>query len=57
LALAQHVEQLGYTRLWGAEHHNMDGIASSATAVLIGYLAAGTRSIRAGAGGRPRGNR
>jgi luciferase family oxidoreductase group 1 len=51
LALAQHVEQLGYTRLWVAEHHNMDGIASSATAVLIGYLAAGTRSIRAGAGG------
>jgi len=51
LALAQHVEALGYTRFWVAEHHNMDGIASSATAVLIGYLAAGTRSIRVGAGG------
>ncbi len=51
LALAQHVERLGYTRFWVAEHHNMDGIASSATAVLIGYLAAGTRSIRLGAGG------
>ena len=51
LALAQHVEKLGYTRFWVAEHHNMDGIASSATAVLIGYLAAGTCSIRVGAGG------
>jgi luciferase family oxidoreductase group 1 len=51
LALAQHVEKLGYTRFWVAEHHNMDGIASSATAVLIGYLAAGTSSIRLGAGG------
>jgi luciferase family oxidoreductase group 1 len=51
LALAQHVEALGYTRFWVAEHHNMDGIASSATAVLIGYLAAGTSSIRVGAGG------
>lgn len=51
LALARHVEALGYTRFWVAEHHNMDGIASSATAVLIGYLAAGTRSIRVGAGG------
>jgi luciferase family oxidoreductase group 1 len=51
LALARHVEKLGYTRFWVAEHHNMDGIASSATAVLIGYLAAGTSSIRVGAGG------
>ena len=51
LALAQHVEQLGYTRFWVAEHHNMDGIASSATSVLVGFLAAGTRSIRVGAGG------
>ncbi len=51
LALAQQVEKLGYTRFWVAEHHNMDGIASSATAVLIGYLAAGTTSIRLGAGG------
>ncbi|MEK1940435.1 MAG: LLM class flavin-dependent oxidoreductase [Pseudomonas sp.] len=51
LALAQHAEKLDFTRFWVAEHHNMDGIASSATAVLIGYLAAGTRSIRLGAGG------
>ncbi|AYC30893.1 LLM class flavin-dependent oxidoreductase [Pseudomonas cavernae] len=51
LALAQHVERLGYRRFWVAEHHNMDGIASSATAVLIGYLAAGTSRIRLGAGG------
>jgi len=51
LALAQHAEKLGFTRFWVAEHHNMDGIASSATAVLIGYLAAGTSSIRLGAGG------
>ena len=51
LALAQHVERLGFTRFWVAEHHNMDGIASSATAVLLGYLAAGTSRIRLGAGG------
>ena len=51
LALAQHVERLGFTRFWVAEHHNMDGIASSATAVLIGYLAAGTTHLRIGAGG------
>ncbi|PAU64751.1 luciferase family oxidoreductase [Pseudomonas sp. PIC25] len=51
LALARHVEQLGFTRFWVAEHHNMEGIASSATAVLIGYLAAGTSRIRLGAGG------
>ena len=51
LALARHVEQLGFTRFWVAEHHNMDGIASSATSVLIGYLAAGTSRIRVGAGG------
>src|SRR5690606_1434075 len=51
LALAQHVEQLGFERFWVAEHHNMDGIASSATAVLIGYLAGGTSRIRVGAGG------
>lgn len=51
LALAQHVERLGFERFWVAEHHNMDGIASSATAVLIGYLAAGTSHIRLGAGG------
>ena len=51
LALAQHVEKLGFTRFWVAEHHNMDAIVSSATAVLIGYLAAGTERIRVGAGG------
>lgn len=51
LALAQHVESLGFTRFWVAEHHNMDAIVSSATAVLIGYLAAGTQRIRIGAGG------
>ena len=51
LALAQHVERLGFTRFWVAEHHNMDAIVSSATAVLIGYLAGGTDRIRIGAGG------
>lgn len=51
LALAQHVEQLGFERFWVAEHHNMDGIASAATSVLIGYLASGTSRIRLGAGG------
>lgn len=51
LALARHVERLGFTRFWVAEHHNMDGIASSATAVLLGYLAAGTSTIRVGSGG------
>jgi luciferase family oxidoreductase group 1 len=51
LALAQHVERLGFERFWVAEHHNMDGIASSATAVLLGYLAAGTSTIRLGSGG------
>ncbi len=51
LALAQHVERLNFTRFWVAEHHNMDGIASSATAVLLGYLAAGTSRIRVGSGG------
>ncbi|MBS7662764.1 LLM class flavin-dependent oxidoreductase [Pseudomonas lalucatii] len=51
LKLAQHAERLGFSRFWVAEHHNMDGIASSATAVLLGYLAAGTSSIRLGSGG------
>src|SRR4051794_5198909 len=51
LALAQHVEQLGYTRYWLAEHHNMESVASSATSVLIGYIAGGTRRIRVGSGG------
>src|SRR3954470_8654816 len=51
LELAQHVERLGYRRFWVAEHHNMTGIASAATAVVIGYLAGGTSRIRVGAGG------
>ncbi len=51
LALARHAEALGYKRYWVAEHHNMTGIASAATAVVIGYLAGGTRTIRVGAGG------
>ncbi|MBK0062939.1 MULTISPECIES: LLM class flavin-dependent oxidoreductase [unclassified Acinetobacter] len=51
LELAQHAEKLGYERFWLAEHHNMDGIASSATAVLMGYIAANTQSIRLGSGG------
>lgn len=51
LALARHVERLGFERFWVAEHHNMDGIASSATSVLLGYLAAGTSKIRLGSGG------
>jgi len=51
LQLAQHVEQLGYTRYWLAEHHNMISVASSATSVLIGYIAGGTSTIRVGSGG------
>ena len=51
LTLAQHAERLGYRRFWVAEHHNMPGIASAATAVVIGHLAAGTKTIRVGAGG------
>ncbi|HEV2915273.1 MAG TPA: LLM class flavin-dependent oxidoreductase [Pyrinomonadaceae bacterium] len=51
LALAQHAESLGYRRYWLAEHHNMPGIASAATSVLIGYVACGTRTIRVGSGG------
>ena len=51
LDLARHAERLGYNRFWVAEHHNMDGIASSATAVLLGYLAGGTSTIRIGSGG------
>ena len=51
LDLAQHAERFGYNRFWVAEHHNMDGIASSATSVLIGYLAGGTSTIRVGSGG------
>src|ERR671920_833974 len=51
LELARRVEALGYKRFWLAEHHNMRGIASSATAVLIGHVAGGTKTIRVGAGG------
>ncbi len=51
LDLAQHAEQFGYKRYWVAEHHNMTGIASAATSVVIGYLAGGTSTIRVGSGG------
>lgn len=51
LELARHVERLGYRRFWLAEHHNMVGIASAATAVAIGFVAGGTTTIRVGAGG------
>ncbi|HEY0868047.1 MAG TPA: LLM class flavin-dependent oxidoreductase [Fimbriimonas sp.] len=51
LDLAQHAEKWGYRRYWIAEHHNMPGIASSATSVVIGYIAAGTSRIRVGSGG------
>jgi luciferase family oxidoreductase group 1 len=51
LDLAKHVERWGYTRFWLAEHHNISGIASAATAVLIGYIAGGTSTIRVGSGG------
>lgn len=49
--VARHVERLGFTRYWLAEHHNMDGIASSATSVLIGHIAGKTARIRVGSGG------
>ncbi|TYP71916.1 LLM class flavin-dependent oxidoreductase [Paenibacillus methanolicus] len=51
LDLARHAEKLGYHRFWLAEHHNMPGIASSATALLIGHVASGTEKIRVGSGG------
>jgi luciferase family oxidoreductase group 1 len=51
LDLAQHAERWGYNRFWLAEHHNATGIASAATAVLIAHVAAGTETIRVGAGG------
>jgi luciferase family oxidoreductase group 1 len=51
LDLAQHAERWGYRRFWLAEHHNMVGIASAATSVVIGYVAEGTKTIRVGAGG------
>src|SRR5688500_5029087 len=51
LEVAKHVERSGYNRYWFAEHHNLENIASSATAVLIGYIAGGTSAIRVGSGG------
>ncbi|WP_119421273.1 LLM class flavin-dependent oxidoreductase [Desertibaculum subflavum] len=51
LDLAQHAEAWGYHRYWLAEHHNLPGVASSATAVVIGHVAGGTKSIRVGSGG------
>jgi luciferase family oxidoreductase group 1 len=51
LDLAQHAERWGYRRYWLAEHHGMPGVASAATAVLLGYVAGGTSTIRVGAGG------
>jgi luciferase family oxidoreductase group 1 len=51
LALAQRAEALGYKRFWLAEHHNIQGVACSATSVLIGYIASGTSRIRVGSGG------
>jgi luciferase family oxidoreductase group 1 len=51
LDLARHVEKWGYTRFWLAEHHNMSGIASAATSVMIGYVAGGTSTLRVGSGG------
>ncbi|MCX2837687.1 LLM class flavin-dependent oxidoreductase [Salinimicrobium sp. MT39] len=51
LDLAQKAEDMGYTRFWLAEHHNMVSIASSATSVLIGHIAGGTKKIRVGSGG------
>lgn len=51
LDLARHAERLGYRRFWLAEHHGMPGIASAATAVLLGHVAGGTQSIKVGAGG------
>ncbi len=51
LNLAQKAEQFGFKRFWMSEHHNMEGVASSATVVLIGYIAANTTNIRVGSGG------
>jgi luciferase family oxidoreductase group 1 len=51
LALARHAEALGFKRFWLAEHHNFPGVASAATAVVLAHIAAGTSSIRVGAGG------
>lgn len=49
--LAAHAERCGYTRVWVAEHHNMEGIASAATSIVIAHIAGGTKTIRVGAGG------
>ena len=51
LDLARHAEEWGYRRYWVAEHHNMTGIASAATSVVIGHIAGGTKTIRVGSGG------
>src|SRR5690606_17963398 len=51
LALAQHTEKWGFKRFWISEHHNTDSLVSSATPLLIGYVAQGTSSIRVGSGG------
>ncbi|MBB5033312.1 LLM class flavin-dependent oxidoreductase [Prosthecobacter vanneervenii] len=51
LSLAQHTEKLGYHRYWVAEHHNIPGVASAATSVVIGHIAGGTSTIRVGSGG------
>ncbi|MCB0454749.1 MAG: LLM class flavin-dependent oxidoreductase [Aequorivita sp.] len=51
LALAQHAEKLGYKRFWISEHHNTESLVSSATPLLIGYIAQGTKTIRVGSGG------
>ncbi len=51
VSLAKHTEKLGYTRYWLAEHHNMEGVASTATVVLIGHIAGNTQNIRVGSGG------
>src|SRR5689334_19708391 len=50
-ALAQHAEKLGYARFWVAEHHNFPSVVTAATSVVIGHIAAGTSTIRVGAGG------
>src|SRR5690554_1491201 len=49
--MAAHAERLGYKRIWVAEHHNMEGIASAATSIVIAHIAGGTKTIRVGAGG------
>jgi luciferase family oxidoreductase group 1 len=51
LQVARHVERLGYRRIWVAEHHNMPAVTTAATSLVIGHLAAGTKTIRVGAGG------